>query len=210
MASVRVSSGFYHVPQRPGLALWKAARHFLNTQRRRIVFQACPDPREKYHPTHSIAMKPFDIKLAQTRDAQYIAAMSRDHIEHGLGWKYQQAQILDAIRDADTNVIIAWRESSLAGFAIMTYQGFEAHLVLFAVLPADRRQGAGTQLIQWLIKTAEVAGVQTVTVELRTANTIAHHFYESLGFRQLESLQHYYRGVEHGERMALDLRRRVG
>lgn len=153
-------------------------------------------------------MNIFNIKLAQTRDAQPIAAISRDHIEQGLGWKYQRAQILDAIRDADTNVITASRESTLAGFAIMTYQGFEAHLVLFAVLPACRRQGAGTQLIQWLIKTAEVAGVQTVTVELRKANFIAYNFYESLGFKQLEPLQNYYRGVEHGERMALDLRRR--
>jgi [ribosomal protein S18]-alanine N-acetyltransferase len=155
-------------------------------------------------------MNTFDIRLAHSRDAQHIAAMSRDHIEHGLGWKYQQAQILDAIREPDTNVITAWHESTLAGFAIMNYQGFEAHLVLFAVLPAYRRQGAGTQLIQWLIKTAEVAGVQTVTVELRKTNTIAHHFYESLGFKQLERLRNYYRGVEHGERMALDLRRREG
>ena len=153
-------------------------------------------------------MNTFDIRLAQTRDAQHIAAMSRDHIEHGLGWKYQRAQILDAIRDADTNVIAAWRESTLAGFAIMRYQGFEAHLVLFAVLPAHQRQGAGTQLIQWLIKTAEVAGVQTVTVERRKTNESARSFYASLGFKQLEPLRHYYRGVEHGERMALDLRRR--
>jgi [ribosomal protein S18]-alanine N-acetyltransferase len=153
-------------------------------------------------------MNKFDIRLALSRDAQQIAAMSRDHIEQGLGWKYQKAQIQDAIRDADTNVITAWRESTLAGFAIMNYQGFESHLVLFAVLPAYRRQGAGTALLQWLIKTAEVAGVQTVTVELRKANTAAHDFYESLGFKQLEPLRNYYRGVEHGERMALDLRRR--
>lgn len=153
-------------------------------------------------------MNTFDIQLALTRDARQIAAMSRDHIEHGLGWKYQQAQILDAIRDADTNVITAWHESTFAGFAIMSYQGFEAHLILFAVLPAYRRQGAGTQLIQWLIKTAEVAGVQTVTVELRKTNKVAHDFYASLGFKQLERLRNYYRNVEHGERMALDLRRR--
>ncbi len=153
-------------------------------------------------------MDKFDIRLAYSRDAQHIATMSREYIEQGLGWKYQPAQIRDAIRDEDTNVITAWHESILIGFAIMNYQGFEAHLVLFAVLPAYRRQGAGTQLIQWLIKTAEVAGVQTVTVELRKANTIAHNFYESLGFKELEPLQNYYLGVEHGQRMALDLRQR--
>jgi [ribosomal protein S18]-alanine N-acetyltransferase len=152
-------------------------------------------------------MDKFDIRLAHTRDAEQIAAMSREYIEQGLGWKYQPTQILDAIRDADTNVIAAWHESILIGFAIMSYEGFEAHLVLFAVLPAYRRRGAGTALLRWLIKTAEVAGVQTVTVELRKANEIARRFYESLGFKQMESLRHYYRGMEHGQRMALDLRR---
>jgi [ribosomal protein S18]-alanine N-acetyltransferase len=81
--------------------------------------------------------------------------------------------------------------------------------VLFAVLPDYRRQGAGTKLIQWLIKTAEVAGVQTVTVELRKNNETARRFYESLGFKQFEQLQHYYRGREHGLRMALDVRHRA-
>jgi [ribosomal protein S18]-alanine N-acetyltransferase len=153
-------------------------------------------------------MNEFEIRLAQTRDAEKIAAMSRDYIEQNLGWKYQPAQIREKIRDPDTNVITAWQASILAGFAIMDYQGFEAHLLLFAVLPAFRRRGAGTALLQWLLKTAEVAGAQTVTVELRKTNTIAHRFYESLGFKHMEPLPHYYRGTEHGQRMALDLRRR--
>lgn len=153
-------------------------------------------------------MEKFEIRFAQTRDAKHIAAMSRDHIEQGLGWRFQQARILEEINDPDTNVITAWRESTLAGFAIMNYHGFEAHLILFAILPAYRRQGAGTQLIQWLIKTAEVAGAQMIYVELRKANTGAKKFYGSLGFKHMEPLQNYYQGVEHGQRMALDLRRR--
>lgn len=151
-------------------------------------------------------MRTIEIRLALSRDAGRIAAISRDHIEHGLGWHYQQARIIEKIRDPDTNVITAWCESTLAGFAIMDYQGFEAHLVLFAVLPAYRRQGAGTALLRWLIKTAEVAGAQTIYVELRKANATARDFYESLGFKYMEPLRKYYRGGEHGQRMALDLR----
>lgn len=154
-------------------------------------------------------MNPFEIRLARSEDARHIAAMSRDHIEHGLGWRYQQARILEKIRDADTNVITAWCESTLAGFAIMDYQGFEAHLVLFAVLPAYRRQGAGTALIRWLIRTAEVAGAQAIYVELRKANAGARSFYASLGFKHMEPLRNYYQGEEHGQRMALDLRHHV-
>ncbi len=155
-------------------------------------------------------MSEFEIRLAQARDAEKIAAMSRDYIEQDLGWKYQPGKIREEIADPDTNVITAWQASTLAGFAIMDYQGFEAHLLLFAVLPAFRRRGAGTALLQWLLKTADVSGAQTVIVELRKNNAIAHRFYESLGFKHMEPLPHYYRGREHGQRMALDLRRGEG
>lgn len=152
-------------------------------------------------------MNPVDIQLAQLGDARRIAEMSRDHIEAGLGWRWQRASIVEKIRDPDTNVITARREGKLLGFAIMHYAGFEAHLILFAVLPSHRRSGMGSALIRWLIATAEVAGALVIYVELRRNNTIARAFYHSLGFKLMEPLPGYYRGREAGIRMALDLRR---
>ena len=151
-------------------------------------------------------MNNFQIRLARARNAIQIATMSRDHIEHGLGWKYQPQKILEQMRDDDTNVVVAWHDTSMAGFAIMEYQGFEAHLILFAVQPAYRRQSAGTALLRWLIKTAEVAGVQVIYVELRKSNAVARRFYESIGFKKMEALQGFYQQREDGMRMALDLR----
>lgn len=148
-----------------------------------------------------------DIQLAQISDAGFIAEMSRDHIESGLGWRWQRSSIVGKLRDPDTNVIIARRGDVRQGFAIMNYVGFEAHLILFAVLPAWRRQGVGSALIHWLIVTARVAGALVIYVELRKSNTPARAFYQSLGFGLMESLPGYYRGRETGIRMALDLRR---
>lgn len=133
--------------------------------------------------------------------------MSRDEIETGLGWRYQRSSIVNQLHDADTNVIVARRGSNRAGFAIMNYIGFEAHLILFAVAPAHRRGGVGSALIRWLITTAEVAGAQMIYVELRKSNLAAHAFYRSLGFKVMEPLLKYYNGREAGLRMALDLRR---
>jgi len=147
------------------------------------------------------------IQLAQPGDARWIAEMSRDHIETGLGWRWQRASIVEKIRDPDTNVITARREGELLGFAIMNYAGFEAHLILFAVLPSHRRGGVGSALIRWLIATAEVAGALVIYVELRKNNTIARDFYHCLGFKLMEPLPGYYGGREAGIRMALDLRR---
>ena len=151
-------------------------------------------------------MTTFDIRLAQMSDAVRIAAISRDHIEYGLGWRYQQAEIRQKIGHPETNVIVALHDGKLAGFAIMEYAGFEAHLILFAVLPEYRRQRAGTALLHWLIRTAEVSGAQTIFVEMRKANAAGRRFYESIGLKPMEQLHQYYRRNEDGMRMALDLR----
>ena len=152
-------------------------------------------------------MDDIDIQLAQASDARSIAEMSRDYIETDLGWRWQRGSIVEKIRDPETNVITARRGGTLLGFAIMHYQGFEAHLILFAVVPSHRRRGVGSALIRWLIATAEVAGALVIYVELRKSNTIARAFYRSLGFTSMEPLQDYYDGREAGLRMALDLRR---
>jgi ribosomal protein S18 acetylase RimI-like enzyme len=152
-------------------------------------------------------MRNVEITLASTRDARSIAGMSRDFIESGLGWEYRERAVRNLIEDEDTNVAVARRSDELLGFAAMNYKGFEAHLILFAVVPYFRRQGVGRALIKWHIETAEVAGAQLVYVELRRANIAARAFYQSLGFALMERLDHYYRGTEDGLRMALDLRK---
>lgn len=154
-------------------------------------------------------MSSFEIALATPQEAASIAAMSRDYIETGLGWKYRAPSILQWIHDSETNVAVARKNGELVGFATMNYEGFEAHLILFAVTPQRRRQGIGTALIRWHIETAEVAGAQIVYVELRRANVIGKAFYESLGFQVMEELGSYYRGHEDGLRMALDLRKPI-
>jgi [ribosomal protein S18]-alanine N-acetyltransferase len=149
----------------------------------------------------------IQIQLATAGDARWIAELSRDEIETGLGWRWQQPSIVNQLRDADTNVIVARVADRRAGFAIMNYIGFEAHLILFAVAPVHRRRGVGAALIRWLIATAEVAGAQMIYVELRKSNRSAHAFYQSLDFKVMEPLPDYYNGHEAAVRMVLDLRR---
>ena len=89
------------------------------------------------------------IRLAEPRDAQAIALMSRDFIESGLGWKYDAARVLRAIRDPDTLAVVACEgaksggKGALTGFAIMEFGDERAHLVLLAVRPTHRRSGTG-------------------------------------------------------------------
>src|SRR5688500_20117100 len=51
---------------------------------------------------HMTPPRAITIRPAEPRDAQPIAAMSRDFIESGLGWKYDAARVLRAMRDRET------------------------------------------------------------------------------------------------------------
>src|SRR3954471_13545352 len=92
------------------------------------------------------------IRLAENRDAQAIALMSRDFIESGLGWKYDAARVMRAIRDRETLAVVACEgkpaaaRGNINGFAIMEVADERAHLVLLAVRPSQRRTGIGQRM----------------------------------------------------------------
>ena len=136
------------------------------------------------------------IELATGADARMIADLSRDVIEQGLGWSWTAPRVLKALRDEATNVIVAWRHSEAAGFAIMRYGDDTAHIVLFAVDTAHRREGVGSALMSWLEATALTAGITTIALEARSGNRAARAFYERVGFNEIGVRVSYYRGVE--------------
>jgi [ribosomal protein S18]-alanine N-acetyltransferase len=142
------------------------------------------------------------IRLAEPRDAQAIALMSRDFIEAGLGWKYDAARVLRAIRDRETLAVVACESTrqgargAIAGFAIMEFGDERAHLVLLAVRPAHRRLGIGQRLLEWMLQSARVAGMASVHLELRTGNEAARQFYRAMAFYETVLVPGYYRGGE--------------
>jgi [ribosomal protein S18]-alanine N-acetyltransferase len=147
------------------------------------------------------------IGLARATDACEIAEMSRDLIEHGLTWSWTPARVQHFISGRESSVVVARREHRIAAFAIMHFGDDVAHLNLLAVLPEHRRQGLGSQLMEWLTKTAIEAGVFRINLELRTHNEGARNFYARLGFDQLGIVPGYYQGREAALRMSRQLAR---
>ena len=145
------------------------------------------------------------VELARPTDAFRIAAMSREYIEHGLGWKWTAARVLKCIRARETNVIVVRDGPGLAGFAIMQYLDDEAHLLLFAVDSARRRRGVGSALLAWLESTALTAGIGVVYLEARVRNSVAREFYRVHGYAEVARVPKMYRGIEDGVRIAKDL-----
>jgi ribosomal-protein-alanine N-acetyltransferase len=163
-----------------------------------------------------MTQRAITIRVAEPRDAQAVALMSRDFIESGLGWKYDVQRVLKAIRDRETLTIVACEggkpampastspssaaRSAITGFAIMELGEERAHLVLLAVRPSHRRLGIGQRMLEWLLETARVAGMASVHLELRAGNDAARRFYRAMGFYETVLVPGYYRGVEGGRK----------
>ena len=165
-----------------------------------------------------MAMTPraITIRLAEPRDAQAVATMSRDFIESGLGWKYDAARVLRAMRDRETLAVVACEgakgaasstRSAVAGFAIMAFGDERAHLVLLAVRPSHRRLGIGQRMLDWLLDSARVAGMASIHLELRAGNDAARRFYRAMGFYETVLVPGYYRSGEGRKEGALRMLR---
>ena len=150
----------------------------------------------------------LSLRLARPADASSIANLSRDLIEYGLRWRWTPERVAASIRAPNVNVLVAWMDKDIAGFAIMRYGDDDAHLDLLAVAPPFRRAGIGRRLLEWLEKCAVVAGIFNVALEVRAENQEAQLFYNRMGYRTLVQLPGYYQGVEAGLRMGRDLSRR--
>lgn len=150
---------------------------------------------------------PVPLRLAVREDAAAIAALSRDRIERGLGWRWTAPRVLRAIADRASNVVVARNpgDARLLGFGIMKYHDDEAHLLLLAVAAAAARRGVGSALLRWLEQSALVAGVGQVYLESRLENHAARAFYACLGYREIQVVPGYYQGQEAAVRLARDL-----
>ncbi|MBI3302139.1 MAG: GNAT family N-acetyltransferase [Deltaproteobacteria bacterium] len=147
-----------------------------------------------------------ELKLARLEDAKQIALMSRELVEVGLPWSWTAARVAAHIRGRDSDVLTAWADGQLIGFAIMQFFDEHAHLNLLAVDPACRRSGIGHRLIEWLEETARAGGIFFVNLEVRAGNGGARAFYRKLGYRETRYIPGYYGGREAAIRMTHDLR----
>jgi len=153
-----------------------------------------------------MASRETPLVFANVRDAQALAAMSRDLIEAGLGWDYRRERVARLIADSETVTLVSRDGLRIIAFAAMTFGEERAHLVLLAVRPPQQRRGIGRRLVNWLVESAMTAGVASIHVELRASNAAAFAFYRAAGFAETLRVPGYYRGRETAVRMIRMLR----
>ena len=147
------------------------------------------------------------VRLATLADADGIAAMSRDSIEHGLPWSWRADRVTRAIRDPDTNVVVVDGRGALGAFGIMSFSENDAHLLLLAVRQARRRNGLGSAVLLWLEAVARLAGAARIRVECRRGNDAARNFYSEHGYHERAIRRGMYAGVVDGILLEKWLRR---
>jgi len=80
------------------------------------------------------------------------------------------------------------------------------HIVSVAILPAYRRQGLATKLIEESTKAlAAEYNAKEVILEVRITNQPAIKLYEKLGFRRIRILNAYYSNGENAQLMAIKM-----
>ncbi|MBL0428517.1 GNAT family N-acetyltransferase [Ramlibacter alkalitolerans] len=137
------------------------------------------------------------VRLASLADAGAIAALSRDTIETGLPWTWRPERVANAIRDPNTNVVVVGPREALEGFGIMIYREDDAHLVLFAVHLAKRRQGIASTMLLWLEDVARAAGCRRIRLEARRDNVAGRNFYSEHGYHERAiDKDRYHQGVD--------------
>jgi len=148
----------------------------------------------------------YTLRPATYRDAAVLARLSRDLIETGLPWRYTPVRMARLIAAPELAVVVALRDGRIAGFAVMQFGDEDAHLVLLCVQPAEQRRGCGRALLEWHLKSASVAGMGSVRLELRTDNESARAFYRRFDFLQTAIMAAYYEGRYSACRMDRRLR----
>jgi ribosomal-protein-alanine N-acetyltransferase len=149
------------------------------------------------------ALPAVTLRLAREADARAMADMSRELIEAGLDWRYTPTRMAALIAERETSAVVACISTRVDGFAIMSFADEHAHLVLLCVQRAQQRRGIGRRLVEWLLRSAEVAGMASIRLELRADNAAAEAFYRRLGFAETQHVPGYYSDRIAARRMVL-------
>jgi ribosomal-protein-alanine N-acetyltransferase len=80
----------------------------------------------------------------------------------------------------------------VAGYCATWFLMPELHINNLAVRPACRRHHLATRLLERVLQTAEEAGGERATLEVRRSNHAARALYEGLGFRVRGVRRDYY------------------
>jgi len=95
-----------------------------------------------------------------------------------------------------TTFLVAEQGGTVLGYIAGITSWREGHIVSLAVLPAWRRKGIASQLVEELYRIFRKYGKKRVKLEVRLSNKAAIALYENLGFERRKIVKKYYEDGE--------------
>jgi len=128
------------------------------------------------------AANPDDLtKICEIEDASFL----RD--------PYPAFLIQRLLNDENSLFLVATcEEDEIIGYLVSKIEDRAAHLISLAVLPAQRRLGAATQLLNELTEVLRQRSVREIKLEVRPDNRGAVELYAQFSFREESVIPQYY------------------
>lgn len=148
--------------------------------------------------------KPFPILHLMMPESIYLALAEQDDLtmvadlmeafnhEEGLEYDKSIASVLIqqfTQSSALGRLWLIYQEQRCIGYIVLTfgfsfeYQGRDAFIDEFYILPAYRKRGIGKWALTFVLEQANFMEVKAVHLEVETANLIAQHLYKKLHFK---------------------------
>lgn len=94
----------------------------------------------------------------------------------------------------------------IVGLLVASRTTVESDIYMIVVAENYKQRGLGRKLLEALIKTCQMLGLETIFLEVRETNLPALRLYESLDFKEIGRRKGYYsKPTEDGLMMKLDL-----
>lgn len=141
-------------------------------------------------------MEPTSIRNYRVEDFQRLLEIDRICFAPEIA--YSRAELLFYLRHPDSMAKVAEIGSRIVGFAMGRMDTKEvAHVITLDVIPEARRRKVGSSLMSTIHEEFDRRGASMTFLEVGAANEGAQRFYETLGYRWVETLCGYY--GDHGD-----------
>ncbi len=128
------------------------------------------------------------IRWMIRRDMPEVQAIEAESFEY----PWSEDDFIRCLRQRNCIGMIAEYEDHVVGFMIYELHKTKIHVLNFAVAPAFRHRGVGSQMVAKLIAKLSTQRRSRVMLEVRETNLAAQVFFRSNGFRAISVLRNFY------------------
>jgi ribosomal-protein-alanine N-acetyltransferase len=107
-------------------------------------------------------------------------------------YSWTEEDFLRCLRQRNCIGMVAEQGEKVVGFMIYELHKSKLHILNFAVHPAHRRAGIGSQMVAKLISKLSSHRRTRITLEVRETNLAAQLFFQKQGFKAVRVLRSYY------------------